>query len=151
MAKSFSKKRYPLIERFVYNGDIGRLFLRVPLGLLMFFHGINHLQHGYGFVEALLLKSRLPGYLSHGILAGELLAPLLIILGIYTRPAALAQGCVMVMAIYLVHSNDLFSLNEHGGYALELQILYLSGSLSVFFLGSGRFSFSKARSQRKQA
>ncbi len=148
MAKRFSRKRYALIERFVNNGDIGRFFLRVPLGLSMFFHGFNKLQHGYGFVETMLLKSRLPGYLSHGILVGEILAPLLMVLGIYTRPAALTQGFVMVMAIYLVHSKDLFSLNEHGGYALELQILYLCGSLAVFFLGAGRFSFARDRSQR---
>jgi putative oxidoreductase len=148
MAKKFSRKRYPLIERFVNNGDLGRFFLRVPLSLLMLFHGINKLQYGYGFVETMLLKSRLPGYLSHGILVGEFLAPLLILLGIYTRPAALTQVCVMVMAIYLVHSKDLFSINEHGGYALELQILYLSGSLAIFFFGAGRWSFSTDRSQR---
>jgi len=148
MAKSFLRKRYALIERVVNNGDIGRFFLRVPLALLMIFHGFNKLLHGYGFVETVLLKSRLPGYLAHGILVGELLAPLLMLLGIYTRPAALTQVGIMVMAIYLVHSKDLFSFNEHGGYALELQILYLSGSLAVFFFGAGRFSFSKDRRQR---
>jgi len=151
MPKRFSGKRYPLIERFVNNGDIGRFFLRVPLGFLMFFHGINNFQHGYGLVEALLLKFKLPGYVSHGILVGQVLAPLLMVLGIYTRLVALTQGCVMVMAIYLVHSKDLFALNKNGGYALELQVLYLSGSLSVFFLGAGRFSFSKDLGQRKKA
>ncbi len=91
----------------------------------------------------MLLKARLPGYLSHGILIGEILAPLLILLGIYTRPAAFLQVVVMVMAIYLVHSREMFSIGEQGGYALELQMLYLAGSLAVFFLGAGRFSLSK--------
>ena len=132
-----------MIERFVNNSDFGKLLLRVSVGTLLLFHGVNKLQHGYGFVESMLLKARLPGYLSHGILVGELLAPLLMVTGIYTRPAALVQTLVMVMAIYLVHSKELYSISEHGGYALELQALYLFGSLAVFFFGAGRFSLSR--------
>ena len=75
-------------------------------------------QHGYVFITPLLLKARLPGYLSHGILLGELVAPLFMVLGIYTRPAALLQVFVMVMAIYLVHSRELFAVSEHGGHLL---------------------------------
>ena len=129
------------------TSDLGKLLLRLSLGILLLFHGLDKLQHGYGFIGMLLVKAKLPGYLSHGILIGELLAPLCLILGIYTRPAALAQASVMVMAIYLVHSHQLHAMNEHGGYALELQMLYLFGSLAVFFLGAGRFSVAKGGSQ----
>ncbi|MEI7934078.1 MAG: DoxX family protein [Chlorobiaceae bacterium] len=132
-----------MLERFVNNSDLGKLLLRVSVGTLLLFHGVNKIQNGYGFVESVLLKARLPGYLSHGILVGELLAPLLMVAGLYTRPAALVQTFVMVMAIFLVHSRELFSVSEHGGYALELQALYLFGSLAVFFFGAGRFSFSR--------
>ncbi len=132
-----------MLERFVNNGDFGKLLLRVSVGALLLFHGVNKIQHGYGFVESMLLKAGLPGYLSHGILVGEILAPVLMVAGIYTRPAALVQAFVMAMAIYLVHSRDLLSVSEHGGYALELQALYLCGSLAVFFFGAGRFSFSR--------
>jgi len=132
-----------MIERFVKNSDFGKLLLRVSVGTLLLFHGVNKIQHGYGFVETMLLKAKLPGYLSHGILVGEVLAPLLMVTGIFTRPAALLQTFVMVMAIYLVHSKELYSLSEHGGYALELQALYLFGSLAVFFFGAGRYSFSR--------
>ncbi len=93
-------------------------------------------------MSTLLVQARLPGYLSHGILIGELLAPLFMVLGIYTRPAALIQVFVMSMAVYLVHSKQLFSMSEHGGYALELQALYLFGALAVFFFGAGRYSAS---------
>ncbi len=133
-----------MIEGLVNNSDFGKLLLRVSVGTLLLFHGVNKIQHGYGFVESMLLKARLPGYLSHGILVGELLAPLLMVTGIFTRTAALVQAFVMVMAIYLVHSRELFSISEHGGYTLELQALYLFGSLAVFFFGAGRFSFSRA-------
>jgi len=134
-----------MLDRIVDNGDFGRLLLRLALGFLMLFHGVNKLQYGYGFVGAMLGKAGLPVALSHGILVGEFVAPLFILLGLYTRPAALVQAFVMVMALYLVHTKDLWSLNEHGGYALELQMLYLFGSLALFFLGAGRFSLSKGQ------
>ena len=141
--KKYIKRRSPLIDRFVNNSDFGKMLLRVSVGALLLFHGVYKLEHGYDFVESMLLKASLPGYLSHGILVGELLAPLLMVAGIYTRPAALVQTFVMIMAVYLVHSKELLTISEHGGYALELQALYLFGSLAVFFFGPGRFSISR--------
>lgn len=132
-----------MIDRVVNNSDFGKLLLRVSVGTMMLFHGVNKLQHGYGFVTQMLVKAGFPGYFSHGILVGELLAPLFMVLGLYTRQAALLQTFVMVMAIYLVHTKELFAVNAHGGYALELQVLYLFGSLAVFFLGGGRFNVSR--------
>ncbi|MDP8305564.1 MAG: DoxX family protein [Candidatus Chlorobium antarcticum] len=134
-----------MLDRFVNNSDLAKLLLRLSVGGLMLFHGINKLQHGYGFVEKMLVKANLPGYLSHGILIGEVLAPLFIVLGLYTRFAALMQATVMVMAVYLVHTGDLFRLTEHGGYALELQALYLFGAVAIFFLGAGRYSLGKGK------
>lgn len=143
MAKKHSKMRPLMIDRFVNNSDFGKLILRVLVGTLLFFHGVNKLQHGYGFVEQMLVKAGFPGYLSHGILVGELLAPFFMILGLYTRQAALVQVVVMAMAIYLVHTKELFSVTAHGGYALELQAFYLFGSLAVFFFGAGRFTVTR--------
>ncbi|HCD37069.1 DoxX family protein [Chlorobium phaeovibrioides] len=134
-----------MLDRFVNNSDLAKLLLRLSVGGLMLFHGINKLQHGYGFVEKMLEKAHLPGYLSHGILVGEVLAPILIVLGLYTRFAALMQVAVMVMAIYLVHTGDMFRLTEHGAYALELQGLYLFGALALFFLGAGRYRPGKGK------
>ncbi len=142
MGKKYTKRRFPMLERLVSNNDFGKLILRVTVGSLMLFHGLYKFQHGYGFVSQLLVQAKLPGYLSHGILVGELLAPLFMVLGIYTRPAALLQVFVMAMAVYLVHTKELFSMAEHGGYALELQALYLFGALAVFFFGAGRYSAS---------
>jgi putative oxidoreductase len=132
-----------MLERFVNNSDLGKLLLRISVGGLMLFHGVHKLQHGYGFLAGMLEKADLPAYLSHGILVGEILAPLFIVLGLYTRLAALTEAFVMVMAVYLAHMKDLTSFSEHGGYVLELQALFLFGSLAIFFLGAGKFAFSK--------
>lgn len=134
-----------MIDRIIQNNDLGKLLLRLPVGGLMLFHGIHKLKNGLGFIEKTLADAGFPAYLSYGVLLGEVLAPVLIILGILSRPAALLQAFVMVAAIYLVHAGELFSLTQHGGHALELQFLYLFGSLAVVFLGSGQYSVSRGK------
>lgn len=134
-----------MIDRIIHNNDLGKLLLRLPVGGLMLFHGIHKLKNGLGFIEKTLADAGFPVYLSYGVLLGEVLAPLLIIFGILSRPAALLQVFVMVAAIYLVHAGELLALTQHGGHALELQFLYLFGSLAVVFLGSGKYSVSRGR------
>jgi putative oxidoreductase len=145
MAKKYPKRRLLMLDRFVNNSDLGKLILRVLVGTLMLFHGISKLQHGYGNVEQMLRGAGFPGYLSHLILVGEILAPFFMILGLYTRQAALIQAFVMMMAIFLVHTKELFSVSPHGGYALELQAFYLFGALAVFFFGAGRFNMARGK------
>ncbi len=132
-----------MVDRFVNNSDLGKLILRLLVGILLLFHGIDKLQHGYGFVEQMLVKARFPGYFSHLVIVGELLAPFFMILGLYTRQAALIQFFVMLTAIFVFHSKELFSMSLHGGYALELQAFYLFGALAVFFFGAGRFNLAR--------
>jgi len=132
-----------MIDRIFQNNDLGKLLLRLPVGGLMLFHGIHKLKNGVGFIEKTLVDAGFPAYLAWGTYAGELLAPLLIILGILSRPAALIEAFVMIAAIYLVHMGDLLSLTQHGGYGLELQFFYLFGALAIVFLGSGRYSISR--------
>lgn len=134
-----------MVDRFVNNSDLGKLMLRLLIGILLLFHGVDKLQHGYGFVEQMLVKAGFPGYFSHLVLVGELLAPFFMILGLYTRQAALIQFFVMLVAIFVVHTKELFSLSLHGGYALELQAFYLFGSLAVFFFGAGRFNLARGK------
>lgn len=133
------------MERILHNNDLGKLLLRLSVGGLMLFHGIHKLKSGLGFIEKSLVDAGLPAFLSYGVLVGEILAPLLVVLGILSRPAALLEAFVMVMAVYLVHAGELFSLTQHGGHALELQFLYLFGSLAIVFLGSGKYSVSRGR------
>jgi putative oxidoreductase len=46
----------------------------------------------------------------------------------------------MVIAVSLVHTNDLATLNQGGGWTLELQGFYFFGALCIMFLGAGRYS-----------
>jgi putative oxidoreductase len=132
---------------FMNNNDLGKFLIRLCVGGLMLFHGIHKMIHGYGFIAAKLKASGLPEFLVAGVPIGEVVAPLLIVFGFYTRPAALVEAFLMGMAVWLVHWGQLTAFTDHGGYALELQAFYFFGSLALFFLGAGRYSISKGIGQ----
>lgn len=119
----------------VNNPDIGKLVLRLTLGLLMLLHGISKLQHGVGWISAELASHNLPGFLAYGVFIGEIIAPLMVILGVHTR-----IGAVLIAGNMLVHMGELFALSKTGGWALELQGFFLFTAVAVFFLGAGKYA-----------
>ena len=88
----------------------------------------------------MLEKNGLPGFLAYGVYVGEVVAPVLMILGVFMRSSAAAIAFTMVMAIYLLHSKDLFSLGDHGAYAIELQVFYLLAAVAAALVGPGRIA-----------
>jgi len=122
------------------NADLGKLIIRLTLGGLMLFHGIAKLLNGIGFIEGELASHGLPTFLAYGVYVGEIIAPLMVILGYQTRIGALLIIFNMLFAIILVHGNELLSLGRSGGWALELQGFFLTSALAIVFLGSGRFA-----------
>ncbi|MCR5868321.1 MULTISPECIES: DoxX family protein [Aquincola] len=122
------------------HDDGGKLLLRVAVGVLMLLHGLFKLGNGIGGITGMVQGAGLPPVLAYGVYVGEVLAPVLMIIGLWTRPAALVVAINMVVAIALAHGKQLFSLTQQGGWALELQGLYLFGALAVALLGAGRYS-----------
>ena len=123
------------------NEDVGKLILRISIAGLMLFHGYYKLSHGVDKIAAGLVKSGLPEFLAYGVYVGEVILPILIILGLFTRLAALGMGMTMVFAIFLVFSEKIFMLNNHGAPVIELPLLYLLLSIVIFFIGAGKYSF----------
>ena len=120
--------------------DAGKLLLRLVLAAMLLFHGISKLQHGIGFVADMLAKAGLPAVLGYGVYIGEIVAPLCILVGLFSRAAALVVAVNMVVAVLLAHTGQFFSINATGGWALELQGMYLLTALAIALLGAGRFS-----------
>jgi putative oxidoreductase len=125
--------------------DAGKLMLRVVVGVLMLLHGIDKLSTGPGFIVGMLSKAGLPGGIAYLVYIGEVLAPLLMIAGVWARAAAAVAAFNMLVAFALVHMGSLFALTKQGGWALELQGLYLFGALTVALLGAGRLSIGGKR------
>lgn len=124
------------------SDDFGKLILRVSLGTMLILHGIRKLATGIASIEGMLVANGLPAILAWGVYAGELLAPAMIILGIYARLGGLLAAISMCFAIMLAHRAEIFQLNSMGAWSLELQGLFLFGSLAIFFLGAGRYSIA---------
>lgn len=122
------------------NADLGRLLLRVTLGVLILLHGIAKIQGGIDGIAQGLIAIKLPGFIAYGVYVGEVVAPLMLIVGWYSRTGALLIAINMVFAIAIAHRPDLFKISEHGGYVLELQAIYLVAALALALMGPGRFS-----------
>ena len=102
------------------------------------------MRTGPGFVMGALEQAGLPGAIGYLVYIGEVMAPVLLVVGLFTRAAAAIVAFNMVTAFVLVHTGQLFQLGPQGGWALELQGLYLFGALAVMLLGGGRFSLDRA-------
>ncbi len=120
--------------------DLARLLLRVVLGVLILMHGIAKLMSGIAPIVGMVEAAGLPSFVAYGVYVGEVLAPILIIVGLFTRPAAAIIAFNMVVAFALAHTRQLTSLTSTGGWALELQAMFLVAALAVALLGAGRFS-----------
>lgn len=62
----------------------------------------------------------------------------MLIVGIRSRLAGAIVAFDMIMALFLVHTKELFSISEMGGLAIELQLFYLLSSIAIVLLGSGK-------------
>ncbi len=120
--------------------DTGKLILRVVLGVLILFHGLFKLIHGPGYIIGVVTSAGLPAFLAYGAYVGEVVAPLLLIAGWWTRAGAWVIALNMLVALALVHLSQLGTLADTGGWALELQGMYLGAAIAVALLGAGRFS-----------
>ena len=125
------------------NADLGRLLLRLGLGGCMLFHGVAKLIAGIDGISQLVTSHGLPAFLAYGVYVGEVVAPVLVILGFYSRIGALLIAVNMLVAIGLVHVADLSKLADSGGWAVELQVLYLVSAIALALMGPGRFSINE--------
>lgn len=123
------------------NLNLGILLIRISVGLLMLLHGVAKLK-GISFIEGMLTSKGLPAFLAYGVYLTEIIAPVLILIGFRTRLASVAYTIGILFAILLVHSSDVFTLNDHGGWGIELLGLYLFGALALFFTGAGNYALS---------
>lgn len=124
------------------NKETGLLLLRMSIGILILFHGIANLASNYSFIKSLLNGIGIPEFLAYLVFIGEIIAPILIIIGWRTRLASFILAFNMLVAILMAHSGDIFTLNQFGGWGIELQGLYLFSAMAIFLLGAGKYALS---------
>jgi putative oxidoreductase len=122
------------------NEDSGKLILRLTLGTLILLHGIAKLIGGVGGLSGMVTAAGLPAFVTYGVYIGEVIAPILVILGWYSRIGAAIIAVNMLFAIALAHRAEIFTIGNTGGWALELQGMFLFTAIAVALIGPGRFS-----------
>jgi putative oxidoreductase len=120
--------------------DLGKLVLRLTLGVLLLFHGTHKVLTGIAPIHDLVVAHHLPAFIAYFVYLGEVAGPVLIIIGLFARVGGLLVVINMIVAVFLAHMATLIGTSETGGYQLELQAFYLFSGLAVALLGAGRFS-----------
>jgi putative oxidoreductase len=123
--------------------DLGKLVLRLTLGILILFHGIAKIRNGVGGIEDMVAAMGMPGFVAYGVYAGEVLGPLLLIIGFYARIGAALIAINMIFAVVLVHTHELASFTQTGGWALELQGMFLFSAIALMLTGPGRIGINQ--------
>jgi putative oxidoreductase len=119
--------------------DVGKLILRITTAGLILIHGITKIFHGISFLGD-LAAAHLPFFIAYGVYVGEVVAPLLIIFGLWTRVASLVVVFNMIVATLLDAYPRLFFLESTGAWGFEVEAFYLLTALVIFFLGAGKLS-----------
>lgn len=123
--------------------DTGKLVLRLTLGILILLHGIAKFSNGIGPIEGMVTGMGMPAFIAYGVYVGEILAPLLLIVGFYARIGAALIAINMLVAIALAHASEIASLGQTGGWALELQGMFLFTAIALMLMGPGRFGVNQ--------
>jgi len=134
------------------DDDVSALVMRLTLALVFFPHGAQKVLGWWGGPGASatiqgLAKMGLPPVVTVLLMAAELGGSLLLILGFFTRLAALGIGCVMTAAIFMVHSKVGFFMNWAGtqkGEGFEYHLLALGLAIALLIKGGGAFSVDRA-------
>ena len=104
--------------------DFGKLLLRLTIGGNLVLHGIHKVRSGIDFIHQAVGARGLPDLLSYGVFVGEVVGPLLILVGLFSRLGGLFVAINMVFAVYLAKTAALGELTAQGAWGVELDSLY---------------------------
>lgn len=132
------------LSRFTVYTPVMRGILRIVSGALFFAHG---LQKFAGFPPGEMAGAGLT-FSSAGAFAGviELIAGFLIMIGLWTRPAAFIASGTMAFAYFIGHAPQNFFPVNNGG---DAAILYCFLFLYFVFAGGGAWGIDYARDKSR--
>jgi putative oxidoreductase len=111
------------------------LIMRLSLGAIMVAHGYHKVFGGLHHHTQMVASLGLPAWLGYVSAFTEFFGGLMILLGFFTRPAAVAVGINLFVAIWKVHlHNGLIGSPDRPGFEFPLAAFTLAFAL-VFFGG----------------
>lgn len=120
----------------------GILIIRVSIAFTMLIYGITKFIFGNDFIATLLVQYGFPSVFSYAVFVGEIIAPILIIIGFRTKQAGLVFAVNCFIAILMVQLPNLLNLNNSGGWAIDLIFIYMMFGIALFFIGAGKYAVS---------
>lgn len=126
------------------DGSLAKLILRLFAGGILLLHGTHKLFYGMDYVFNSLKAVNLPSVFAYGVYVGEIVGPILVILGFRARIGGLLMAINMLASVLLMHRDIAFKVNDFGGWMIELNALLFACGLSIFFSGAGKYSVSTA-------
>lgn len=138
------------------TNSVGLLILRVGVGAFMMTHGWGKLQmlvNGDAFADPIGIGAGLSLFL---VVLAEFFASLFVIVGLGTRVAAALPVFAMLVAAFVIHADDPWTMSAAGG-SKEPAMLFLIPFLTLIFTGAGKLSadgliwpiVQKRRAQKK--
>jgi putative oxidoreductase len=112
------------------------LVMRLALGAIVVTHGYDKVFGGLHHHAQMVAGMGLPAWLGYVSSFTEFLGGLLLLVGLFTRPAAFAVCVDLVVAIWKVHlHNGLIGSPDRPGYELALAAAALA--FALIFFGAG--------------
>jgi putative oxidoreductase len=136
------------------------IFARITLGIVFFAHGSQKLLGWFGgpgwsgTIQLFEQNMGVPPFLTSLLIITEFFGGIAIILGFFTRLAALGLTVAMAVAIYKVHIQWGFFLNwfntPNVGHGIEFSLALIGLSLSLLVWGGGNLSVDQAIGGQKK-
>lgn len=108
------------------------VIMRVVLGIIFVFHGVDKFQTGLGNVDAWFSSIGIPGFLAYVVAVLELVGGIMLILGLFTRYVSVLFVVMLIGAIFSAKlSGGLLGNGQSAGYELDLGFILVSLYLAV--------------------
>ncbi|MGO0578088.1 DoxX family protein [Ornithinimicrobium panacihumi] len=129
--------------------DFGLLLLRLT-SLLLLPHGIAKASDMAAFTRAVdsnVIGAQAPELFAWLVMLGQVALPILLAVGLFTRPAAFLCAAMMsaIWALAVASRLDYTLLSETGGLTGENALLFVALPLALAFTGAGRWSLDSMR------
>jgi putative oxidoreductase len=120
---------------------VGLLVLRIALGIIFIFHGYPKLAHlrGANQMQGFFVEHGLPGYFVYIAGVIETFGGSLLLIGLFTRAAALLLAMEMCVAIWKVHlAHGYLAVNDY-----QFPLTLAAACFALATIGAGTISLDQ--------